>query len=107
MKKEVKSSDDWRNSIDQDREGGRGRFMILSRDMFNSRAFAALGGSPTIVVLSILNKLSYEKKQIKDRKGVKIGKPVLRDNGEFSLTVNELVARGLSRSTATRARNIA
>jgi len=105
MRKEVKSVEDWKNSIDQDREGERGRFKILSRELFNSRAFAALGGSATIVVLSILNKLKYEKKGKKDHKSVKVGHPIVRNNGEFSLTINELVARGLSRSTATRARN--
>jgi hypothetical protein len=102
--KQVKSVEQWRDELDQDSEGGRGRFMILSRELFNSRAFAALGGAGTIVVITILNKLSYEKKEKKDRKGVKINHPVLRNNGVFSLTINELVARGLSRSTATAAR---
>jgi hypothetical protein len=67
----------------------------------------ALGGSGIIVVLAILNKLEYEKKGGRDRKGVRIDHPVLRNGGEFSLTINELVARGLSQSTATRARYLA
>ena len=78
--------------------------MILKRAIFNSKAFAALRGDEVKVVLAVLNKLEYEKKNLKDRKGVKIGIPGLRNNGEFVLTINELVARGLSRSTATRAR---
>lgn len=106
MAKEVKSVERWRDELDKDAAGGRGRFMILSRELFNSRAFADLGWSGTITVLSILNRLEYEKKG-KDRKGVKIGNALLRHNGEFVLTINELVARGLSRSTATGGREIA
>ena len=105
--KHVKSVEQWREELDQDAENGRGRFMILSRELFNSRAFAQLGGAGTIVVLAVLNKLSYEKKGKKDRKGVKVDHPVLRNNGEFSLTINELLARGLSKSTATAARVLA
>lgn len=105
--KEVKSVDEWREELDRDGSGKRGNFRILPRDLFNSRAFAALGGSATIVVLAILNNLQYEKKSGKDRKGVRMGHPVLRNNGECTLTVNELVTRGLSRSTATRARRLA
>jgi hypothetical protein len=107
MRKEAKSVQKWREELDQDTHGGRGRFLILSRAMFNSRAFAALNGGGIVVVLSILNKLEYEKKGKKDRKGVKTGLPVLRNNGEFCLTVNELVARGISSSTATRSRYLA
>jgi len=105
--KQVKSVEQWREQLDEDAENGRGRFMILSRELFNSRAFAALGGAGTVVVLAVLNKLSYEKKEKKDRKGMKVGHPTLKENGKFSLTINELVARGLSRSTATRARILA
>jgi len=105
--KEVKSVDEWREELDRNAEGKRGSFRILPRELFNSRAFGALGGSGTIVVLAMLNKLQYEKKGRKDRKGVRIGHPVLRNDGQFCLTVNELVARGLSRSTATRARKLA
>jgi hypothetical protein len=107
MNKEAKSVECWREDLDRDATGGRGRFHILSRAMFNSRAFVALGGPGIIVVLSILNKLEYEKKGRKDRKGVKTGLPILRNNGEFCLTINELIARGLSKSTATRARFLA
>lgn len=107
MRKEAKSVEKWREELDRDGAGDRGRFHILSRAMFNSRAFLALGGSGIIVVLSILNRLEYEKKGKRDRKGVKTGLPVLRNGGEFQLTVNELVARGMSQSTATRARFLA
>jgi len=105
--REVKTVEQWRDELDRDAEGGRGKFRILPREIFNSRAFAALGGSGTIVVLAILNRLEYEKNGKKDRKGVRVDCPILRNNGEFRLTINELVARGLSRSTATRARNLA
>lgn len=107
MNKEAKTVQQWRDEIDRDATGGRGKFLILSRAMFNSKAFAALGGSGITVVLAILNKLEYEKKGRKDRKGVKVDRPVLRNGGEFVLTINELVARGLSASTATRARFLA
>ncbi len=105
--KEAKTVGQWRDELDRDAAGGRGKFRILPREIFNSRAFAALGGSGTIVVLAILNKLEYEKKGKRDKKGVRIECPVLRNSGEFRLTINELVARGLSRSTATRARKLA
>ncbi len=105
--REVKTVEQWRDEIDQDMAGGRGKFRILPRGIFNSKAFSALGGSGTIAVLAILNRLQYDKRGRKDRKGVKVECSVLRNNGEFGLTVNELVARGLSRSTATRARKLA
>ena len=54
-----------------------------------------------------MNKLDYEKKAKSKRKGVKSSIPVLRNNGEFSLTKNELIARGLSDSSATRGRTSA
>ena len=104
MKKQVKSVEQWREEIGRDAEGPRGKFMILKRAVFNSPAFAALRGDEVKVTLAVLNKLEYEKKGCKDRKGVKIGIPGLRNNGEFALTILELVARGLSKSTATRAR---
>ncbi len=78
--------------------------MILNRAIFNSKAFAALRGDEVKVALTLLNKLDYAKKNSKDRKGLKMGIPVLRNNGELVLTINELVARGLSRTTATRSR---
>ncbi len=105
--REAKTVEQWRDELDRDAVGGRGKFRILPREIFNSRAFTALGGSGTIVVLSILNRLEYEKNGKRDRKGVRVDCPVLRNNGELRLTGNELVARGLSRSTATRARNLA
>jgi len=105
--RDVKTVEQWRQELDQDAANGRGRFMILPRALFNSPAFAALGGTATIAVLAILNKLEYEKRGKKDRKGLRTGQPILRNGGEFSLTINELVARGLSRSSATRARFIA
>lgn len=105
--KEFKTVEQWREELDRDSLGGRGRFMILSRSLFNSKAFAALGWPGTIVALSVINKLEYHKRGRKDRKGVKVGKVSLRNNGEFVLTINELVARGLSRSSATRGRVMA
>ena len=40
--KDVKSVQQYRDEIDKDARGGRGRFRILDREMFNSRAFAKL-----------------------------------------------------------------
>ena len=105
--REAKTVEQWRQELDQDAANGRGRFMILPRALFNSQAFAALGGTATVVVLAILNKLGYDKRGTKDRKGVKTRHAMLRNGGEFCITINELVARGLSRSSATRARFVA
>jgi len=102
--REIKTPAMWRDELDRDGAGNRGAFRILPRQLFNSRAFADLGWGGTIVVLSMLNNLEYESSRKKDRKGVRKGQGRLRNNGQFSLTVNELVARGLSESTATRAR---
>ena len=78
--KEVKSVDQFRNEIDKDAKGNRGNFKILSREMFNSRAFAKLDGKSTLVVLSILNKLEYEPREKNKRKGVKSSIPCLKNN---------------------------
>ena len=102
--KDVKSVQEFRDEINKDANGARGSFKILSREMFNSKAFAAIDGKTLVVVLSILNKLEYEKRGKSSRKGVRSSIPVLRNNGEFSLTKNELIARGLSESSATRGR---
>jgi hypothetical protein len=102
--KNIKSVEEFRDEIDRDAKGSRGRFKILSREMFNSRAFASLDGKTIKVVLAILNKLEYQKKGKSKKKGVESSIPLLRNNGEFSLTKNELIARGLSESSATRGR---
>jgi hypothetical protein len=88
---------DWRERIDKAGKSKSGRWRLLPRDLFNSRAFAELDRSGIIVVLSMLDKLSYEKRgKKKDRKGVRISVPVIKDNGEFTITNNELKARGLT-----------
>lgn len=107
MKRAVKTVEEWREEIDKDATGGRGRFRILDREMFNSRAFAELDGKSMVVVLAVLNKLEYEPREKNKRKGVKSSIPCLKNNGEFYLTINELVARGLSESSASRGRIIA
>ncbi len=102
--KDVKSVQQFRDEIDQDAKGARGSFRILTREMFNSKAFAALDGKTMVVVLTILNKLEYQKKGKSKKKGVESSIPVLKNNGEFYLTRNELIARGLSESSASRGR---
>jgi hypothetical protein len=102
--KDVKTVEQFRDEIDRDAKGSRGSFRILSREMFNSRAFAKLDGKTMVVVISILNKLEYQKKGKSKKKGVESSIPVLKNHGEFSLTKNELIARGLSDSSATRGR---
>ncbi len=57
----------------------------------------------TITELSALNKLEYETTN-KNRKGVKSGVIRLKHGGRFSLTINELRARGISKASATRGR---
>jgi len=103
-KRTTKTVYDWEEKLKADSEGCRGRFRLLSREMLNSKAFRDLGGSGTIVVLAILDKLEYEKAGKRDRKGVKSGVAHLRNGGEFYLTIGELQARGLTQYSATRAR---
>jgi len=102
---DAKTVEEWREIIDNDSDlnSKRGRFRLLPRDLFNSRAFAKLTRGGMIAVLSALNKLEYETTN-KDRKGVKSNVTRLKHGGRFSLTINELRARGISKASATRGR---
>ena len=105
MKRKIaKSIKEWESRLQADLEGRRGQFRILAREMLNSKAFRDLGGNGTIVVLAILDKLEYQKSGKKDRKGVRSGVGLLRNRGEFCLTIGELQARGLTQYSATKAR---
>lgn len=96
MTKNVKTIDEWREFLDQDAKR-RGDFRILTRKMHNSRAFAALSRGGIIVVLAMLDKINYEPKGKKDRRGVKQdARP--KNDGKFTITANELKARGLKSS---------
>jgi hypothetical protein len=95
MRKEVKTVEQWKETLRPDSENKAGDWKILAREMFNSKAFAALTKAGIIVVLAMVNHFSYEKKSSKDRKGVKCGGQFLRNKGIFYLTGNELKARGL------------
>lgn len=95
MKREsVKTVAEWRESIKKDAQK-RGGWRMLSVEMFNSQAFIDLTPSGKMVVLSMLSKLSYEKRGHRDRKGVKAAIESLRNGGRFSLVGNELKARGI------------
>lgn len=56
MNKEAKSVDRWREELERDATGSRGRFHILSRAMLNSRAFVALNRGGIVVVSDIPHK---------------------------------------------------
>src|SRR5208283_1022410 len=73
----------------------RGRWRTLPRAIANSRAFAELSKSGLIVVLAMLDNLTYQGKSKKGRKGLQCCGLPLDNNGEFVITNNELIARGL------------
>ena len=81
----------------------RGNFRVLPRMILYSLAFTALDKGGIVAVLAVLDKLSYEKNGT-DRKGVKSDIPRLRNGGEFTLSINELIALGISKSSAIRGR---
>lgn len=99
MRKKIKEVEDYRKELDRDTKSKRGNFRILPRGILNSRAFAELNKAGIIVTLAMLDKLSYEKKGSKSRKGNSsvVGKLV---DDKFVLTNNELKARGLKSSEA-------
>ncbi|MFC1833120.1 hypothetical protein ACFL2Q_00110 [Thermodesulfobacteriota bacterium] len=99
----VKSVEDWQEEMQENSKGKRGDFRLLSRQMLNSEAFRLLSRSGMVCVLAMLDELRYEKRK-KGRKGVRLNGSALKDQGRFVITINELVARGLSRSSATRGR---
>lgn len=101
----VRTVDEWRNRFRQEARSRRGQWRILSLEMFYSDAWQALNKAGTTAVLLMLSKLEFEKKGTRDRKGVRCSVPILKNGGQFSMTIAELQAFGLSASTAMRARN--
>jgi len=101
----TKSSEYWDVRLAKDSEGGRGTFRLLTRETLNSKAFRSLSKGAIIVVLSMLDKLNYEKRITKDRKNVKQNKSNFKNGGEFKLSNSELKARGIcSDATIAQAR---
>jgi hypothetical protein len=81
-----------------------GRWRLMTREILYSLAFTALDKGGIIAVLAVMDKLKFEKKG-KDQKGVKTDRLTLRDGGQFTLSINELIALGISKSSAIRGRN--
>ena len=68
---------------------------MLPRAIASSRAFAELSRSGLIVVLAMLDNLTYQGKSKEGRNGLQCCGLPLDNNGEFVITNNELIARGL------------
>jgi len=100
----VRTVDDWRDQFRHESKSKRGQWRILSLEMFYSEAWQALNKAGTTAVLLMPSKLEFVKKGTKDRKGVTSSVSTLKNGGQFSMTITELQALGLSASTATRAR---
>ncbi len=95
MKREKISPEEYRARLDQAVNAKRGRWRTLPRAIANSRAFAELSKSGLIVVLAMLDNLTYQGKSKKGRNGLQCCGLPLDNNGEFVITNNELIARGL------------
>jgi hypothetical protein len=98
-----KSVDEWCEELDRTGDDGVGRFKLLSRRMNNSRAYSKLTRGGMIFVNAMLDKLEYERKGNKDRKNVKRGSGVLKNDGRFTVTNNELHARGIGSDSSIKA----
>ncbi len=104
------SRQQWRASLDDTTDDANGQWRLLPRQMFNSRAFAQLTYGGIIFVLAMLDKLTYESNRKRSggrgvRSSKKLGPEVLKNNGLFTVTNNELLARGIgSESTIKNAR---
>src|SRR5208337_1379440 len=96
MKREKVSPEEWRERLDRAVDAKRGRWRVLPRAIASSRAFAELSKSGLIVVLAMLDNLTYQgKSKRKGRNGLECCGLPLDNNGEFVITNNELIARGL------------
>ena len=95
MKREKVSPEEWRERLDRAVNAKRGRWRTLPRAIASSRAFAELSKSGLIVVLAMLDNLTYQGKSKKGRNGLQCCGLPLDNNGEFVITNNELIARGL------------
>jgi hypothetical protein len=95
VKREKISPEEYRARLDQAVNAKRGRWRTLPRAIASSRAFAELSKSGLIVVLAMLDNLTYQGKSKKGRNGLQCCDLPLDNNGEFVITNNELIARGL------------
>jgi hypothetical protein len=105
MKREKVSPDEWRERLNRAVNSKRGRWRTLPRAIASSRAFAELSKSGLIVVLAMLDNLAYKGKSKKGRNALECCGLPLDNDGEFVITNNELIARGLkSPDSITRGR---
>ena len=105
MRREKVGPEEWRERLDRAVNAKRGRWRVLPRAMASSRAFAELSKSGLIVVLAMLDNLTYQGKSKRGRNGPQCCGLPLDNNGEFVVTNNELIARGLkSPDSITRGR---
>ena len=105
MKREKVTPEEWRERLDRAVNSKRGRWRTLPRALSSSRAFAELSKSGLIVVLAMLDNLTYLGKSKRGRNGPQCCGLPLDNNGEFVVTNNELIARGLkSPDSITRGR---
>jgi len=96
----------WEERLDDDAQHpSRGQFRLLTREMVNSKAFRSLTKGGMVMVIAMMDKIAYHRKGQHKHKGVAVGTALLRNGGEFVVTINELCARGISPSSATRGRN--
>jgi hypothetical protein len=104
--KEAKTVEEWKAKIKENAKGTRGRFKILSRDMFYSDAFLALTGPECVALLAAWDQIEFEpqKKSRKQKQGGK-SRPVIRNGGRVYLPQNLLKALGIkSSATITKVR---
>lgn len=105
MKREKITPEEWRERLDRAVNAKRGRWRVLPRAMSSSRAFAELSKAGLIVVLAMLDNLAYKGKSKKGRNAHQCCGLPLDNDGEFVITNNELIARGLkSPDSITRGR---
>ena len=95
MRREKVSPEEWRERLDRAVKAKRGKWRVLPRAMASSRAFAELSKSGLIVVLAMLDNLTYKGKSKKGRNVLHCCGLPLDNDGEFVITNNELIARGL------------
>ena len=96
MKREKISPEEYRARLDQAVNAKRGKWRTLPRGIASSRAFAELSKSGLIVVLAMLDNLTYQgKSKRKGRNGLQCCGLPLDNDGKFVITNNELIARGL------------
>jgi len=100
-----RSVEEWELQLREDvLHQSRGQFRLLTREMVNSLAFRSLSKGGMVMVIAMMDKISYHRKGSHKQKGVTTERALLRNGGEFVVTANELIARGVSASSATRGR---